>query len=70
MLGDGEPPVQRNQHGAEPRAGIQQHQIIRPIQAEDRDAIAAADAVFGLQRAGGLFDADTERRVTQKLALE
>ena len=57
LLGHRQPPVQRHQHGAEPRAGIEQHQIVRPVQAEDRDAVAAADAEFGLQRARGLLDA-------------
>ncbi len=70
LLGHRKPPVQRHQHGAEPRAGIEQHQIVRPVQAEDRDAIAAADAEFGLQRARGLLDADAERRVAQNLAFE
>src|SRR5207244_3354228 len=69
-LGHGKSPVQRNQHGAEPGAGIEQHQIIRSVQAEDRDAIAAADAEFALQRACRLFDARTEARVTQNPALE
>ncbi len=46
LLGHREPPVQRHQHGAEPRAGIEQHQIVGMVQAEDRDAVAAADAEF------------------------
>ena len=70
LLGDREPPVQRHQHGAEPRAGIEQHEIVRPVQAEDRDAVAAADAEFGLQRARGLFDAGVERRIAERLALK
>ena len=60
LFGHRKPPVQRHQHGAEPRAGIEQHQIVGPVQAEDRDAIAAADAEFGLQRARCLLDASTE----------
>ena len=70
LLGHGEAPVERHQHGAEPGAGIEQHQIIRSVQAEDRDTIAAADAEFGLQRACRLFDARTEARVTQNPALK
>ena len=66
LLGDRKPPVQRHQHGAEPRAGIEQHEIVRPVQAEDRDAIAAADAEFGLQRARRLLDACTERRIARE----
>ena len=58
LLGDRQPPVQRHQHRAEPRAGVEQHQIVRPVQAEDRDAVAAADAEFGLQRAGRLLRCD------------
>ncbi len=57
LLGHRKPPVQRHQHGAEPRTGIEQYEVVRPVQAEDRDAVATADAEFGLQRPGGLFDA-------------
>ena len=70
LLGHGKPPVQRHQHGAESRAGIEQHQIVRPIQAEDRDAIATADAEFRLKRPRGLLDACTERRVTENFAFK
>src|SRR5260221_7550612 len=70
LLGPCKTPVQRHQHRAEPCAGIKQHQIVRPVQAEDRDAIAAADTQFGLQRTCGLFDACTKVRVTQNLALK
>ena len=48
LLGHRQPPVQRHQHGAEPCAGIEQHEVVRPVQAEDRDAIAASDAEFRL----------------------
>src|SRR5258707_9478337 len=70
LLGHRKTPVQRHQHGAEPCACIEQHQIVRPVQAEDCDAIAAADTEFGLQCACRLFDACTEARVTKNLALK
>ena len=70
LLGHCKTPVQRHQHRAEPCAGIKQHQIVRPVQAEDCDAIAAADTQFSLQRACRLVDACTQARVTQSLALK
>ena len=65
-----EPPVQRHQHGAEPRAGIEQHQIVRPVQAEDRDAVAFDDTEFCPQCARRPFDAGIERGVAERLALK
>ena len=46
-------------HGksAEPRASIEQYEIVRPVQAQDGDAIAAAHAELRLQRTRGLRDA-------------
>ena len=48
LLGHREPPVERHQHGAEPRAGIEQDQIVGMIGGEDRHAIAAADAELAI----------------------
>ncbi len=62
LLGHREPPVQRHQHRAEPRAGIEQHQIVAMIGGEDRNAVAAPDAEFGFQRAGGVDDARMQAR--------
>ena len=56
LFGDRQPPVQRHQHGAEPGAGIEQHQVIRPVQAEDRNAVATGDTEHGPQCPRGLFD--------------
>jgi len=44
LLGNRKPPVQRHQDRAEPRAGVKQHEVVGAVQAEDRDAIAAANA--------------------------
>ena len=70
LLGDSQPPVQRHQHRAEPRACIEQDQIVRPVQAQDRDAVTTADAEFLLQGRCGPFDAIGERSIAQPLALE
>src|SRR2546430_2847100 len=70
LLGHCKTPVQRHQQRAEPCAGIKQHQLVRPVQAEERDAIGAADTQFSLQRACRLVDACTQARVTQSLALK
>ncbi len=51
LLRHREPPVQRHQHRAEPRAGVEQHQIVRMVERQDRDAVAAADAELRFQRA-------------------
>ncbi len=51
LLRHREPPVERHQHRAEPRAGIEQHEIVGMIERQDRDAVAAADAELGFQRA-------------------
>ncbi len=70
LFGHCEPPVQRHQHGAEARAGVEQYEIVGPVQAEDRNPVATADAEFGLQRTCRMFDAPTERRVTQHLSFK
>jgi hypothetical protein len=44
LLRDGEAPVERHQHGAEPRAGVEQHEIIGMIGGENRHPVAARDA--------------------------
>ena len=70
LLGHGETEIHRHQHRAQPRAGIEQHQVIGAVEAENGDAIAARDAAFGFQRAGGLRDACVELRVAERAALE
>ena len=70
LLGGREPPVQRHQHRAEPRAGIEQHQIVGTIEAEDRDAVAAADAEFGFQRSCRGLDTFEKRAIAENLALK
>ena len=66
LLGHREAPVQRHQHRAEPRAGIEQHQIVGMVGREDRDAVAAPDAEPRFQRARGLRDALGKRRIGQR----
>ena len=70
LLRHRQPPVQRQQQGAKPRAGIKQHQIIRMIEREDRDAVAAADAKLRLQRARGLRDAFVQCGVGDRAPFE
>ncbi len=70
LLGDRETPVQRHQHRPKPRASIEQHEVVRPVEAEDGDAIAAADVELRLQRARRLRDAGGQCRVAQRLTLK
>ena len=70
MLGDGEPPVQRHQHGAQSRTGVEQHQIFRPVHAENCDAVAFADVELTLQRLRRLRYTSGEGRITQRRPLE
>ena len=70
LLGHGEPPVERHQHRAKPRAGVEQHQIVRMIEREDRDAVAARHAELRFQRARRLRDAFGERRIGERRAAE
>ena len=63
-------PVQRHQYCAEPRAGIEQDNIFRPVETEDRDAVAAADAELSLQRARRLFDPRMQHGVGQLFSFE
>ena len=65
LLGDSQPPVQRHQHRAKPRARIEQNQIVRSIQAQDCDAVPAADAELLLQCRRGALDARGERAIAQ-----
>ena len=68
LFGDRQPPVQRHQHGAEPGAGVEQHQVVRTVEAENGDTVASADVALRLERARGAFDSRREIAVAQNLA--
>ena len=70
LLGHGKPPVERHQHRAQPRTGIEQHQEIGMIGRDDRDAIAARDAELPVQGAGRLLDARAELGIGECCAQE
>ena len=57
LLRHREPPVERHQHGAEPRAGIEQHEIVGMVGGEDGDAVAAPHPQLRFERACGVRDA-------------
>jgi len=44
LLGQPQAASSPYQDRAEPRAGVKQHEVVGAVQAEDRDAIAAANA--------------------------
>ena len=60
LLGDREPPVERHQQRAEPRAGIEQDEVVGMVGRQDRDAVAAADAELRFERARGRGNARGE----------
>ena len=57
------PPVQRHQHRAQPRAGVEQHQVVGMVHRQHRDAVAATHAQLRFQRARKCSDALGEGRV-------
>ena len=70
LFGDSEAPIQRHQHRAKPGTSVEQDEIVRPIQAEDRNSIAFADAELALQSLRGLRDARGKGGVGQGGALK
>ena len=70
LFGDRQPPIQWHQHCAEPRTRVEQDQVVRPIQAQDRDAVTASDTKLLLQGCCSAFDAIGERGVAQPFPLE
>ena len=65
LLRHRQPPVERHQQGAEPRAGIEQHQVVGMVGGQDGDPIARAHAQLRFQRARGLADAPGEVGIRQ-----
>ena len=57
LLRDGEPPVERHQQGAEPGAGIEQHQIVGMVGGQDSDPVAGPHPQLRLQRPRRQHDA-------------
>ncbi len=70
LLRDGKPPVERNQHRAESRAGIKQHEVVGMIGGEDRNAVAAADACLRFQRPRRRCDAPGKAGIGERRAHE
>ncbi|MCZ7559584.1 MAG: hypothetical protein M5U30_05605 [Burkholderiaceae bacterium] len=67
VLGRSQPPVQRQEHRAQPRAGEQQRDLFGTVQAQVRDAVAAPDA-SGSQRCRIAVDQLRECRVAEVAA--
>ena len=65
LLGDRKTPVERHQQGAQPRAGVEQHQVVRVVGGKDGDAVAAADAELRFQGPRGFSDALRQARIAE-----
>ena len=70
LLRHGEAPVERHQQRAEPRAGIEQHEIVRVVGGEDGDAVAAAHAQLRFERTGRVGNALRQLRIGQRAPRE
>ena len=68
LLRHREPPVERHQQGAEPGAGIEQHQDVRVVGRENGDPVARTHPQLRFQRARGLIDAPGETGKGQRRA--
>ncbi len=65
-----EPPVERREQCADPRAGEKQRQHRGAVEAEECDPVAALDAVDGLQRPRMAANHRRQARIADVLALE
>ena len=68
LLRHRESPVERHQQGAEPGAGIEQHQDVRVVGGEDGDPVARPHPQLRFQRARGRGDAPGEVGIGQLCA--